>query len=186
MDVPGAVAQAKNQDGSAANPTEVKKEDWWLVRARLRDKTTLSGWVLGRFIERDLPEVLYDYSSSANVNPIAWFELDRVPDGNSSTRPQYLLVGTHGPEGQPCDFTLLRVYTWSRNLKQYETAYVDSGVCGMLPVHVKRLSASVATFSFEDRIHGGSTLAVYRLQQTLVRREKLVGINTGNRKRIHG
>jgi len=186
LDVPGAAAQAQGQSGSAAKPADVKKEDWWLVRAKLRDQTTLSGWVLGRFIQRDLPEVLYDYSSSANVNPIAWFELDRVPDGKGNARPQYLLVGTRGPEGQPCDFTLLRVYTWSRNLQQYETAYVNSGVCGMLPVHVKRLSASVATFSFEDRSHGAPMQEVYRLQETIVRRERLAGIDTGGRKRIHG
>lgn len=184
LDVPGAAGQGQN--GVAGKPAVAKKEDWWLVRARLRDQTTLSGWVLGRFIQRDLPEVLYDYSSSANVNPIAWFELDRVPDGKGSTKPQYLLVGTHGSEGQPCDFTLLRVYTWSQNLKQYETAYVNSSVCGMLPVNVKRLSASVATFSFEDRSHGVPTQEVYRLHQTIVRRERLAGVDTGTRKRIHG
>lgn len=186
LDVPGAAAQAQRQNGSAATPTDVRKEDWWLVRAHLRDQTSLSGWVLGRFIQRDLPEVLYDYSSSANVNPIAWFRLDSIPDGRGGTRPQYLLVGTRGPEGQPCDFTLLRVYTWSRNLQQYETAYVNSGVCGMLPIHVKRLSASVATFSFEDRSHGAPMQEVFRLQQTMVRRERLTGDNTSSRKRIHG
>lgn len=186
MDVPGAMAQAQDQNGSAAKSADVKKEDWWLVRAQLPDKTTLSGWVLGRFVQLDLPEALYDYAGSGDMHPVAWFELDRVPDGNGSMKPQFLLVGTRGPEGQPCDFTLLRVYTWSRKKQQYETAYVDSGVCGMLPVHVKQLSADAATFSFEDRSHATPTQAVYRLRETIVRREKLAGIDTDNRKRIHG
>lgn len=182
MAVPGVVVRAEEQNGS---PT-VKMEDWWLVRAHVSGNTTLSGWVLGRFIQLDLPEALYDYSSSADLNPVAWFELDHVPDGNGGTKPQYLLVGTHGPEGQPCDFTALRVYTWSRRDQRYETAYVDSGVCGMLPVRVKPLSADSATFSFEDRSQGAPTQAVYRLQDTIVRHEKLSSATAGDRKRIHG
>jgi hypothetical protein len=176
LEVPGASNQAAPKTGPDGKLLQPKKEDWWLVRAQLADKSSVSGWVLGRFIQLDLPEALYDYASSAGVNPVAWFELDRVPDGSGSQRPQYLLLGTHGPEGQACDFTMLRVYTWSRKRQQYETAYVDSSVCGSLPVQIKQLVTGEVRFSFKNSINGSSTQAAFRLRDTIVRRQKLVGL----------
>lgn len=186
LDVPGAAVQHVDQSDSAGAAAVIRKEDWWLVRAQLADKTTVSGWLLGRFVQLDLPEALYDYASSADMRPVAWFELDHVPGGNGNMKPQYLLVGTRGPEGQPCDFTMLRVYTWSKKKQQYETAYVESEVCGELPVRVKTLSADSAAFSFEDRSAGTQEQAVYRLDDTIVRRQKIAAAQAENRKRIHG
>lgn len=98
----------------------------------------LSGWVLGRFIELDLPETLHDYATSAGMHPVAWFVLNRVstPDGD---RPQYLVAGNRGGEGSACDFTLLRVYTWGAARQRYETAYVESDFCGFFPLRVGKL-----------------------------------------------
>jgi hypothetical protein len=186
MDVPPVVTEAVAQKAPDARSTQSRKEDWWLVRAALPDHTTTSGWVLGRFIQIDLPEALYDYASSADMRAVAWFELDRVADGQGSTKPQYLLVGTHGPEGQPCDFTMLRVYTWSKKHQQYETAFVDSDVCGELPVRIDRLAANKVNFSFSDLNTGTPTQEVYRLDDTIVRRDKLTGVEAVERKRIHG
>lgn len=186
VDMPQVVAEAVAQNAPDAKPTQPRKEDWWLVRAELPDHSTASGWVLGRFIQIALPEALYDYASSADMRAVAWFELDRVSDGQGSTKPQYLLLGTHGPEGQPCDFTMLRVYTWSKKHQQYETAFVDSDVCGSLPVQIKPLTANKVNFSFSDLNTGTATQAVYHLDDTIVRREKLNGIERAERKRIHG
>lgn len=183
LEVPGS-AQAHSQ--AASDASAPRKEDWWLVRAQLPDDGIASGWMLGRFIQLDLPEALYDYASSAGLHPVAWFDLDRVPDGQGSTRPQYLLVGTHGPEGQPCDFTMLRVYTWSRKHQQYETAFVESGICGLLPVQIKPLTANQVNFSFKVFQGAATTEAVYRLEDTIVRRQKLAGYEALMRKRIHG
>jgi hypothetical protein len=186
LEVPGAAVQQADQADSAGAPAGIRKEDWWLVRAQLADKTTVSGWLLGRFVQLDLPEALYDYASSADMRPVAWFQLDQVPGGNGNMKPQYLLVGTRGPEGQLCDFTLLRVYTWSKKKQQYETAYVESGVCGELPVRVKQLTPDSAAFSFEDRSTGTPAEAVYRLEETIVRRQKIADARNEGRKRIHG
>lgn len=186
MDVPQAVTEAIAQNGASGNPAQPRKEDWWLVRAELPDHGTASGWLLGRFVQIDLPEALYDYASSADMRPVAWFVLDSVPDGQGATKPQYLLVGTHGPEGQPCDFTMLRVYTWSKKHQQYETAFVDSGACGGLPIDIQHLAADKVSFSFKDLNAGTPIQAVYRLDDTIVRREKLTGTEAVERKRIHG
>ena len=65
----------------------------------------IAGWVISRFVELDLPDPVREGINSANVRPVAWFELNRVPNP-SGEKPQYLVAGTRGPDGQPCDFTV--------------------------------------------------------------------------------
>ncbi len=98
----------------------------------------IAGWVLARFIELDMPGPVRDNASSADLHVVAWFVLNHVPDGSGGEAPQYLVAGARGGEGQPCDFTLLRVYTWSVARMRYETAYVESNLCGRLPIIVSR------------------------------------------------
>jgi hypothetical protein len=150
----------------------VKKEDWWLVRAKTPDEGAQSGWLLGRFVELDVPSPLPDYASSAGMRIVAWFELNHVTDASGAQKPQFLLVGTHGAEGQACDFTLLRVYTWAVKHERYETAFIESDVCGKLPIQITRGSApgADAFFSFHDLSGTGSAERKYRLVQTVVRR----------------
>ena len=59
----------------------------------------------------------------------AWFVLNRVPDGSGGEAPQYLVAGARSGEGQACDFTLLRVYTWSTARMRYETAAISKAIC---------------------------------------------------------
>jgi hypothetical protein len=169
--------QARGQPGgqeevSAGEGDSGRKEDWWLVRAKTREEGTVAGWVLGRFIDLDVPEPLPDYADSAGVRIVAWFELNRVPDANGTTKGQYLVLGAKGPEGQACDFGQIRVYTWSRKHGHYETAFVDSDVCGKLPVtltHSPGPSGDIG-FSFEDWSKGPPAQRMYRMRETIVRR----------------
>lgn len=165
------------QDESAGEPVQAKKEDWWLVRAQTSAKDSVSGWILGRFIELDVPQPLPDYASAAGMRIVSWSELNKVVDSSGKSKPQYLLLGAHGPEGQPCDFSLLRVYTWGKQRQRYETAYVESGVCGKLPVSVKDSSqiGSDTRFSFTDIGSGSATERDYVMHQTIVRRVKQAG-----------
>jgi hypothetical protein len=128
----------------------------------------IAGWVLSRFIEPDLPGPVRDYASSSNLHVIAWFELNRVPDGSGGQVPQYLVAGSHVGEGQVCDFTMLRVYSWSTTRKRYETAYIESNLCGHLPIRVSSDSAG-PEFRFAE---GGGNGAErdYVMRQTVVRR----------------
>ena len=130
----------------------------------------VAGWVLARFIELDLPDPVKDYASSADLHVVAWFELNRVPDGSGGEAPQYLVAGSRGAEGGPCDFTVLRVYTWGTARKRYETAYVESDLCGKLPIHISG-SAKGPQFQFPDVDQGGA-LRTYVMSQTSVRRVK--------------
>jgi hypothetical protein len=171
------------------NEEPTKKEDWFLVRgvatrppgeaaARTAETSTttqpgdtttpIAGWVVARFVEFDLPEPVREGTSSANVRPIAWFELNRVADG-SSEKPQYLVEGVRGGEGQPCDFTTQRVYTWNPKKTRYETAFIENDLCGQMPVQLEKGPKGEPEFRFHE-MGAKKDERVYRLIQTVVRR----------------
>jgi hypothetical protein len=130
----------------------------------------VAGWVLARFVELDLPGPVKDLASSADLHVVAWFELNRVADGNGGEAPQYLVAGSRGAEGGPCDFTMLRVYTWGKARKRYETAYVESDLCGRLPILISN-GEKGPEFQFPDVDEGGADRK-YVMYQTVVRRVK--------------
>jgi hypothetical protein len=173
---------------------EDKKEDWFLVRglatrppgetsARSSESNTttqpgdqtvpIAGWVVARFVELDLPEPVREGMASANVRPIAWFELNRVasPDGEKA---QYLVAGTRSAEGQPCDFTVLRVYTWNPRRTRYETAFIENNLCGQMPIRLGKGPKDVPEFRFRQ-ITAPKEERLYRLTQTVVRRVREPG-----------
>jgi hypothetical protein len=173
----------------SAEPQEAKKEEWYLVRglatrppgettARSADTNTttqsgdqtipIAGWVIARFIEYALPEPVAEGIASANVRPIAWVELNRVPDP-AGDKPQYLVAGAKGPDGQPCDFTTLRVYTWDARKTRYETAFIENDLCGALPIRLDKGPKNEPEFRFHV-MDGDKGERVYRLLQTVVRR----------------
>jgi hypothetical protein len=187
--------QVNDEKEGANEPQDTKKEDWFLIRglatrppgestARSAETTTtqpgdqtlpIAGWVIARFIELDLPDPVRDGASSANIRPIAWFELNRVNDP-SGDRVQYLVAGSRGPEGQPCDFTTLRVYTWNLKKERYETAFIENDLCGQIPIHVGRSAKGDPEFRFQE-MGGHKEERVYRLMQTVVRRIREGGEN---------
>ena len=169
-------------------PQETKKEDWSLIRglatrppgetsARTAVQTTttpgdqtlpIAGWVIARFLELNLPDPVREGASSANLRPIAWFELNRVADP-SGEKQQYLLAAARGPEGQSCDFTVVRVYTWNRKKARYETAFIENDLCGRLPIRVGKSATGQPEFGFMNGDESKNE-RVYRLIQTVVRR----------------
>lgn len=191
--------QATDEKDSG-NDAETKKEDWFLVRgiasrppgessARISVSTTaiepgdqtvpIAGWVIARFVELDLPDPVREGASSANIRSVAWFELNRVSDP-SGDKPQYLLAATRGPEGQPCDFAALRVYTWNAKRERYETAFIENNLCGQLPIRTGKGPKDEPEFRFHvmDR---DKEERVYRLMQTVVRRIREPGETSGKR-----
>jgi hypothetical protein len=137
----------------------------------------IAGWVLARFIELDPPAPISDYASSAAVRVVGWVTLNRVT-GSGSSHAQYLVAGTHGGEGQPCDFTSLRVYTWGGARQRYETAYVESDLCGRFPIRTNA-TPDGAEFRFAELDEGGAE-RVYRMKQTIVRRVREVQPKAGS------
>jgi hypothetical protein len=163
---------ADNATATTTAAAPARQEDWWLVRAKPMGDVPVAGWLLGRFVDLNVPSPLPDYATSAGVRIVAWFELNRVADAKSGSMPQYLVVGAHGPEGQPCDFTILRAYTWDGPRQRYETAFVESDLCGKLPVELTPASkpGGDAGFAFEDWQSGARQRRGYRMTGTVIRR----------------
>jgi hypothetical protein len=136
----------------------------------------IAGWVIARFIELDLPDPVRDGANSANIRPVAWFELNRVSDA-SGDKIQYLVAAARGSEGQACDFTTLRVYTWNLKKERYETAFIENDVCGKLPIRVGKSPKGEPEFRFQE-MDGNKEERVYRLMQTVVRRIREDGEST--------
>jgi len=187
-------AQVTDEKDSSNESQEAKKEDWFLIRgiatrppgeaaARAAEATNttqpgdqtapIAGWVVGRFVELDLPEPVREGAASANVRPLAWFELNRVSDP-SGDKSQYLVAASRGPEGQVCDFTALRVYTWYVKKGRYETAFIENDLCGQLPVRLDKGPKGEPEFRFHV-MDGNKEERVYRLTQTVVRRVREPG-----------
>ncbi len=187
--------QVTDERETAGEPEESKKEDWFLVRGTAMrppgegtvrnsavttttqpgDQTVpIAGWVVGRFLSLDMPDAVRDGASSASIRPIAWFELNRVTDADGE-HPQYLLTGTRSPEGQPCDFTTMRVFTWNPKKSRYETAFIENDLCGTLPVQVGKGPKGEPEFRFHV-MDAGKEERVYHLIQTVVRRLREEGL----------
>jgi hypothetical protein len=199
------VSQASDEKESAGEAAadskkeDAKKEEWLFVRGlatrppseanprtpdtstttRPGDRTSpIAGWIIGRFVELDLPDTVREGTASANVRPVAWFELNKVSD-ITGAKPQYLVAGTRGADSQPCDFTNIRVYTWNPKKSRYETAYIENNLCGQMPVRIGtgpkgepefRFRSKDANPSGDNSQTGNNDERVYRLIQTVVRR----------------
>jgi hypothetical protein len=182
--------QVADEKENGGEPAETKKEDWFLIRGiatrppgegvvrnsaitnttQPGDQTIpIAGWVVARFVSLDLPDPVREGAESANIRPLAWFELNRVSDGEGE-HPQFLAAGARGPEGMPCDFTTVRVYTWNTRKSRYETAFIDNSLCGAFPIRVSKDAKGQPEFRFH--LLGEKEDRHYRLIQTVVRRIK--------------
>jgi hypothetical protein len=190
--------QVTDEKDASSEPQETKKEDWFLIRgiatrppgeasARAAESANttqpgdqtvpIAGWVVARFVQLDLPDPVREGAASANIRPLAWFELNRVSDP-SGDKPQYLVAAARGPEGQVCDFTALRVYTWYVRKSRYETAFIENDLCGQLPVRLGKGPKGEPEFRFRV-MDGNKDELVYRLNQTVVRRVREPGVSSG-------
>jgi hypothetical protein len=148
-----------------------EKQNWLLVRAHLPDGSQIAGWVLGDFIQEDLPAPLTAYASSSNVAPVAWFALRKMPDPRLGPQPNYLMAGSDEPDGGACDFTMIGVYTWSVRRQHYVTAFVKRNLCGLMPIDVKFEDdpQKDVLFSFRNLVpHGIPQKITYRMRSTMV------------------
>lgn len=134
---------------SPGQPASPAREAWYLVRVNSRPAARSpvvptggghgpagvaagrAGWVLGRFVELDIPPALSMYAQETNV--VAWLVLNTVDDGGQQI-PQYVVADRVGT--QELDFNHLRVFTWWVKRHRYATAYVESRLNGYFPIRV--------------------------------------------------
>lgn len=153
-DIPAAKT-GSDEEESANAPAEEKKEDWWLVRAQPKQGGEIAGWVLGRFLDLQVPAPIPDYMNGASLRTVVWFVLNQAQDRKAGLQPEYVVFGIRGGEGQPCDFTAVRVFTWSTKHQIYETSFLTNDVCGGLPVTVSAAAHPGGDAGFEFANSGG-------------------------------
>ena len=110
----------------AAHPRDV----WYLVRAKPQ-----AGWVLGRFVDLDVPPGIAPYAQG--INMVAWLVLKTVPDAGKNV-PEYLVADRVGAES--VDFNHVRVFTWWVKNHKYVTAFVESGLAGYFPISARQMT----------------------------------------------
>ncbi|MGH9325959.1 MAG: SH3 domain-containing protein [Terriglobia bacterium] len=106
-----------------------KTDVWYLIRSGNQ-----AGWLLGRFVELDVPPGLANYAQG--VNMVAWLVLDTVNDDGHAV-PQYIAADRMGDRN--VDLTHIRVFTWWIKHHKYVTAYVQSGLSGYFPITVTHI-----------------------------------------------
>ena len=129
--------ESKSSLENSDEPT-IPMEDWWLVR----DSQARLGWVLGRYLDVDVPLEIAQYAEGQRI--VASFVLTEVQDpaANRATAavPYYLVLMTEPKDGMPFDFNHIRVFSWNLKRHRYETAYRERGLYGLLPVSVGKES----------------------------------------------
>ena len=90
-------------------------------------------------------------ASSAGMRIVAWFELNRVNDDSGELKPQYLLVGSRDAEGTLRFHFDARVYL-GKERERYETGFVESDICGKLPVKLTGPRSPGADVTFSLRL----------------------------------
>ena len=115
---------------------------------------------------------------SANIRPVAWFELNRVKDADGE-HPQYLVAERAAPKGSPVTSRPCACLPGIRKSRRYETAYIENDLCGALPVRVGKGAKGEPEFRFHE-MDGAKEERVYHLIQTVVRREREEGAPRGS------
>lgn len=182
-DSPAAGDAPSEAPAPAESTNQPRRDEWWFIRAKVseagsKEPLPIAGWVLSTLLQTNPPAPLVDYS--AGLRFVAWFELGSTPESDGP-RPRYVAFGLRPGDNPLCDFTLLRVFNWSLSRKRYETAYVESALCGKLPVTTSSVPrppsrwappATDYSFRFENLSPSGKQQRNYSTRGNLVRHDR--------------
>ena len=105
-----------------------------------------------------------------------------MKDGDNQV-PQYLAAIIENKDGQPYDFTQIRVFTWNVKKHRYETAYRERNLNGILPLTVTHETfdkeGDLPVFIVREKDDTGATVErKYKLNTPLVHRVLAPGEQT--------
>jgi hypothetical protein len=148
----------KSEGEKSASGTTIR-EAWYLMRAGSH-----AGWVLGRFVNLDVPPEISQYAQG--INTVAWLVLATVDD-NGRKVPEYLVADR--VDTQEFDFNHIRVFTWWAKKQIYATAYVESRVDGFFPIRTAQVGGTpyFRLRMLDDK--GRKVQKVYGMYDTIVR-----------------
>jgi hypothetical protein len=116
----------KPEEGKAP-PAVSEQDDWYLLRL----ETGRAGWVLASGVYSAIPEEVAQYAERRRI--VSYFALPREGDDSADANKTWLWTQASA-DNQPYDFDLLRVFLWSRQRQAYQTAKIERGLRGYLPV----------------------------------------------------
>ncbi len=102
-------------------------ELWTLVRR----SDGLAGWALHSRLSPSIPERVLQYAEGARIT--SYFSLGQA---NAAGTAQHWLWTTLSMTDTAYHFDSFRVFIWNNRLSRYETAFIQRGVEGYLPVEV--------------------------------------------------
>lgn len=105
-------------------------DDWYLVRT----PNGRAGWALTTGLYSTVPDEVKQYAERKRIT--SFFALDAVEDRRQpDPKTTWLWTQIDRPK-QPHDFSLIRVFMWSRRRQAYTTIKIERGLTGFLPVRV--------------------------------------------------
>lgn len=142
------------------SPTEL--DDWYLVRAPNGE----AGWALTTGLYSAVPDEVKQYAERKRIT--SFFALGEVEDSRQAEpKTTWLWTQIDRPK-QTYDFSLIRVFMWSRRRQAYGTIKLERGLTGYLPVRMhERLETERGTGP-------GFTITVEKKGERLDRRYVLV------------
>ena len=143
-------------------PAPTGLDDWYLVRA----PNGQPGWALTTGLYSAVPDEVKQYAERKRIT--SFFSLGAVEDPRQA-EPKTTWLWTQIDRGkQTYDFSLIRVFMWSRRRQAYGTIKLERGLTGYLPV---RMHEQLAT---ERGTGPGFTITVERKGERLDRTYVLV------------
>lgn len=119
-------------------PSGIPMEDWTLVR----NAQGRAGWVLARSLFMAVPDEVAQYAERARIS--AYFGIGTVENKGDSKKVWLWAALTPGVNDR--DFDSLRVFTYNTRRQRYETAFIERGLRGWLPILLNGKDGTVRSF----------------------------------------
>ncbi len=150
--------EEKAPDAAPAAPVD----EWALVRSR----DGAAGWVLARMLYMAIPDEVAQYAERARI--MAYFQIGAVK-AKGAEKPVWLWAA-QSQRNAAHDFDSLRIFVWSAKRGRWETAFIERGLKGRLPVELREEGARVAGFEIVvEEKDGRSVKRRYDLQSSTYR-----------------
>jgi hypothetical protein len=114
-------------------------DEWALVRC----KDGSAGWVLARMLYMAIPDEVAQYAERARI--AAYFAIGAVKTKDGE-KPVWLWAAQSQRQAEH-DFDSLRIFVWSVKRNRWETAFIERGLKGYLPIELQRNASAVTGFA---------------------------------------
>jgi len=142
----------------------VPMEDWTLVR----NKEGRAGWALARALFMAVPDEVAQYAERARIS--AYFDIGTI-EAKPESKKVWLWAAL-SPGVNDRDFDSLRIFSYNPRRQRYETAFIERGVRGWLPITINGELGRVRSFGVVVQEKSGAivereyTLTGYRAKVT--------------------